>query len=246
VSATPVSALFSSALFSSALFSSALFSQENPMTPMITPSDRPVPGSVDASPVLASNAERDAVTRRLQVAFAEHRLNDEEFDERIRLALTARTTTELDRLTADLPASAPAQVIPAARSRTRGRLAIAMKSSITRGGRWTVPERLTCVVYKGSGLLDLRAAERTAPVTTIVAVAYKSRTQILLPPGLRVEVGGTGVSIDADESSAASPAARDAPVVRIQGMAYKGTIEVTTRPVRSPSQPPHRSPGRPT
>ena len=60
------------------------------------------------APILASNAERDAVTQRLQVAFAEHRLNDDEFDQRIRTALTARSVSDLDRLTADLPASAPA------------------------------------------------------------------------------------------------------------------------------------------
>lgn len=36
-----------------------------------------------------------------------------------------------------------------------------------------VPERYTTVVYKGTGWLDLRAADLTGPVTTFVAVAYK-------------------------------------------------------------------------
>ena len=139
------------------------------------------------APLLASNAERDAVAQRLQVAFAEHRLNDDEFDQRIRTALTARSTTELDQLTADLPAITPARASAAAGSeaagRKPGRFAIAMKSSISRVGRWTVPERFYSVVYKGSGLLDLRAAELTGPVTTIFAVSYKSRTEILLPAG---------------------------------------------------------------
>ena len=60
---------------------------------------------------------------------------------------------------------------------------MAYKNSIRRGGRWRVPERFTSVVYKGEGWLDLRAAELTAPVTTVVAVAYKSRIDILVPPG---------------------------------------------------------------
>jgi hypothetical protein len=180
--------------------------------------------------ILASNAERDAITQRLQVAFAEHRLNDDEFDQRIRTALTARSVGELDRLTADLPASTPSRQT-AASGRKPGKFAVAMKSSISRVGRWTVPQRFYSVVYKGSGLLDLRAAELTAPVTTIVAVSYKSRTEILLPPGVRVEPGGTGVSLVSDE--AGSPGgllAADAPVVHIRGMAYKGTIEARTRP----------------
>lgn len=67
----------------------------------VGPDPAPAPGT------LASNVERDAATQRLQAAFAEHRLTDEEFDQRVRHALVARTTTELDSLTADLPAAAP-------------------------------------------------------------------------------------------------------------------------------------------
>src|SRR6516225_1171280 len=116
--------------------------------------------------VRASDSERDAAASRLQVAFAEGRLGDTEFDERMRAALTATTRTDLARLTADLPADAPAP-LPVPAGREPGRFAVTFKSSLRRAGRWRVPERLTTVVYKGEGLLDLRAAELTAPVTTI-------------------------------------------------------------------------------
>ncbi len=180
------------------------------------------PGAV----TLASNVERDAATQRLQVAFAEHRLTDEEFDQRVRQALTARTTSELDILTADLPTAAPALLVASATGRKPGRFAIALKSSISRVGRWTLPRRFLAVVYKGGGLLDLRAAELTAAETTITAVSYKSRTEILLPPGVRVELGGTGVSAAGDAWPGELPPG--APVVRIKGVAYKGSIEVRT------------------
>ncbi|HEX9034049.1 MAG TPA: DUF1707 domain-containing protein [Streptosporangiaceae bacterium] len=179
--------------------------------------------------ILASQSERDAVVQRLQVAFAEHRLDDEEFDQRVRQALTARTRSDLDTLTLDLPAGTTDREavtdLPAASGRRPGKLAVALKGSITRSGRWTVPARLYCVVYKGSGLLDLRAAELTAPVTSIVAVAYKSGTKILLPPGVRLELGGTGVSTTGDTDGRPDLLPRDAAVVRIRGIAYKGTIE---------------------
>jgi hypothetical protein len=178
------------------------------------------------APILASNVEREAITRRLQEAFAEHRLTDDEFDQRIRRALTARTTAELDGLAADLPATAPALVVAAAQGSKPGRFAVALKSSISRTGRWTVPPRFFSVVYKGSGLLDLRAAELCTAVTTLTAVSYKSRTEIVLPPGVRVELGGTGVSGAGDPQPADVPA--DAPLVRVQGVAYKGSIEVRT------------------
>jgi len=196
--------------------------QEEPLT---SPDDRPP----DSAPMLASNAERDVAARRLQEAFAEHRLTDDEFDSRIKAALTARTTADLGKLTADLPVAAPAVLVAGGPARKPGRFAVALKTSISRVGRWTVPARFFSVIYKGSGLIDLRAAELTAAVTTITAISYKSRTQILLPPGVRLELGGTGVSaVGAADEVPELPA--DAPVVRIKGVAYKGTIEAGSRP----------------
>ena len=148
-------------------------------------------------PLRVGDRDRDAVVQRLQQAFAEARLDDEEFDHRTRAALTARLTSDLDALTRDLPA-ASAALLPAGQSatgaRAPGRLAVAYKTTIRRGGRWRVPERFRAVVYKGSGHLDLRAAELTAPVTTLYAIAYKSRISVLVPLGVRVELDGFGVS----------------------------------------------------
>jgi hypothetical protein len=186
--------------------------------------------------IRASDQDRDAVAQRLQQAFAERRLDDDEFDERMRAALTARTGADLDKLTADLPAPTPGSTVSgstvsAAPARRPGRWAMAYKSSIRRGGRWRVPERFTSVVYKGGGWLDLRAAELTAPVTTVVAVAYKSRIDILVPPGVRVEMEGFGVSKGwsaEEEQEIALP--HDAPAVHVRGIAYKGAIEARTKP----------------
>jgi len=184
--------------------------------------------------------DRDAVAHRLQDAFAEGRLDDDEFDQRMRAALTARVSTELDVLTADLPAAGarPVPAVPAAGGPKPGRMAIAYKSSIRRGGRWRVPERFRCLIYKGSGRLDLRAAELTGPVTTMAVTAYKSHVDVLVPPGVRVELNGFGVSkgwSEEEDLEVRLPA--DAPVVHVRGIAYKGTIEVSTRPPGGPELP---------
>jgi hypothetical protein len=173
------------------------------------------------------------VADRLRDAFAEGRLDDTEFDERMRSALTARTHADLDVLLGDLPAPAAAAAPPAVRAPAvpPGRFAIALKGSVRRAGRWRVPERYTAVVYKGGGLLDLRAAELTGPVTRIVAVAYKSRITILVPPGVQVEMTGFGVtqgeSGDGADEIRIGPGT---PVLHVRGLAYKGTIETSTRP----------------
>jgi hypothetical protein len=191
------------------------------------------PAPAPATPAIrASDQDRDAIVTRLQAAFAEGRLDDEEFDQRMRSALTARTSADLDALAEDLPAGRPAgSVASSLPGRPPGRYAIAWKSSIRRGGRWRVPEHLNTVVYKGSGRLDLRAAELSAQVTTIVAVAYKSRVDVLVPPGVRIELDGFGVtkgwSPDEEWEHRLPP---EAPVVHIRGIAYKGTIEASSRP----------------
>jgi Domain of unknown function (DUF1707) len=180
----------------------------------------------------ASDQERDATVQRLQVAFAEGRLADAEFDERMRSALAARTHADLDELLTDLPAStAPVSPRPVARVEgpKPGKYAVAYKRSIRYAGRWRVPGRFNAIVYKGGGELDLRAAELTEPITTVLAVAYKSDIEIIVPPGVRVEVNGFGVT--RDEDPAGEPAA-DAPIVHIRAFAYKGLVETRTMPRR--------------
>jgi Domain of unknown function (DUF1707) len=190
-------------------------------------------GEPQPQPMRAGDRDRDAVVQRLQEAFAEGRLDDDEFDRRTRAALTATLDTDLAVLTRDLP-QATGQVrpiTPARGQRTPGRFAIAYKSSIRRGGRWQVPEQFRTVVYKGSGHIDLRAAELTAPVTTVFAIAYKSRIDVLVPLGVRVELEGFGVSKSwSAEEDLESRLPADAPVVHIRGIGYKGTIDVSTRP----------------
>jgi len=194
-----------------------------------------VGGSARGAGTRASDRERDAVVQRVQDAFAEGRLDDVEFDQRTRAALTARTQADLDVLLADLPAASAANVPVAATGPGPGRFAIALKSSVRRAGRWRVPERYTTVVYKGGGWLDLRAAELSGPVTTFVAVAYKSRVTILVPPNVRVEMTGFGVTQGQDDEDPGYRLPADAPVIHVRGVAYKGTVEIATRPPERPA-----------
>jgi DNA-binding transcriptional ArsR family regulator len=53
--------------------------------------------------VRLSDAERQAIVRRLERALREGRLTVTEFDERTRAAYEANTRADLDELTTDLP-----------------------------------------------------------------------------------------------------------------------------------------------
>ncbi|GAA0327948.1 DUF1707 domain-containing protein [Actinoallomurus spadix] len=180
----------------------------------------------------ASDQDRDETVRRLQAAFAEGRLTDGEFDERMRGALAARTYGDLAGLLADLPAdTAPVAPRPAAPAHTPrpGRHSITFKDTVRLAGRWRVPGTFRAVVYKGGGVIDLRAAELTEPVTTILAVAYKSDIEFLVPPGVRIEASGFGVTRDEEWTGELDPGA---PVVHIRAFAYKGRVETRTMPRR--------------
>ena len=180
---------------------------------------------IEPATLRVSDQERDAAVTRLQAAFAEGRLDDEEFDGRMRRALASRTRGDLAELFTDLPAEAARESADLAPATRPGRFQLAYKGSVRRVGRWRVPERYTAVVYKGSALLDLRAAELQGRLTTLRAVAYKSAIDIIVPPGVRVELSGFGGSSEVygDQSPAAE-------VIVVHGTAYKGTINVGTRP----------------
>jgi hypothetical protein len=201
------------------------------------PEQSPAPVRSPASPtpeVRSSDQERDAVVERLQVAFAQGRLDDEEFDGRVRAALVTRTRSELDELVADLPAEQrTGAAVPAS---PPGRNVVAFKGSVRRRGRWRVPERTRALSYKSTCELDLRAAELPGPVTEFTTVVYKSDVRVIVPPGVRVEfrVFGYGGDFSDPELSEELPA--DAPVVRVRGFAYKARIHASTRPQADPDR----------
>jgi hypothetical protein len=75
--------------------------------------------------IRASDAERERVAALLRDHAADGRLSVEELDERLQRAYAARTRSELDALTTDLPARVPRSPAPVARraSHLRERLA---------------------------------------------------------------------------------------------------------------------------
>jgi hypothetical protein len=80
--------------------------------------------SVQSRAIRASDQDREAVLQRLQAGFAEGRLDDDEFDQRMRAALTARTGADLAPLLDNLPAAGGGRpAVPAAPGRRPGRFA---------------------------------------------------------------------------------------------------------------------------
>jgi DUF1707 SHOCT-like domain len=189
------------------------------------------------STMRVSAQERDETVQRLQTAFVEGRLNDEEFDARVRAALAARTRVELERLLADLPAphTRQAQPVRPAPVRRGDSLVIAVMGGAERRGRWRVPEQCTAVAMMGGCSLDLRAAQLSAPVITINVVAIMGGVEVIVPPGVRVEMHGLPLMGGWSNHVPDAELPPDAPEVHVRGFALMGGVEVRTRRPKRPA-----------
>ncbi len=172
-----------------------------------------------------SDAERDEVVERLRVACAEGRLTLEEFSDRVGDVYQARTGSELDRVTVDLPAvAAPPPTGP------RTRWIVGVFSGARQSGPWRPDDRTYAVAVFGSCQLDLTDAN-VEPDTVIVATTFCGGIEVLVPQGVRVELGGFALFGGRDDRTTAS-ADRDGPVIRVSARAVFGGVTVRTRPFR--------------
>ncbi|MEV0370759.1 DUF1707 domain-containing protein [Streptomyces sp. NPDC050636] len=185
----------------------------------------------------ASDADRERVAEILRDALAEGRLAMEEFEERLDAAYQARTYGELAPLTADLPAAsgdsaaggwpAAAGVPDRWSDRIGGtatsRGAFSMWSGFLRKGRWTAPRTFTAVTFQGGGKVDLREAQFEAPEITVRCVAVMGGVDVVVPPGVRVQITGFGLMGDFDRTEDGTGDA-GAPLVKVTGFALWGGV----------------------
>jgi DUF1707 SHOCT-like domain len=144
------------------------------------------------------NDERDAVVAILQGAAADGRLGMDELEERLELALQAKTYGDLDPLVADLSAdvpwpalsapTAPVQRPPRAGYTREDPLRIeAGMSSEKREGVWTVPPFLRISSGMGSVKINCLQATAAAPVVEVEVIGGAGSIVIILPPGWAVD-----------------------------------------------------------
>jgi hypothetical protein len=214
------------------------------------PAKEPVPA--DTSP-RASDAERNHAIDRLRTAYVEGRLDQDEFEERSRTALTARSRDQLERLFTDLPSGplSPASASPlpvrplAPGERGPSRLALAIMSGVSRKGPWRVPPRSTAVAVMGGISLDLRRAVLSAQVTTITVVAVMGGVEVIVPPGVRVDAPGFGFmgGWDNRTEQEETDLPAGAPLLRVRGFAFMGSLDIRTKRPKprddQPGEPPH-------
>jgi hypothetical protein len=120
------------------------------------------PGADDRPELRASDEDRDRAVEIIRVAAGDGRLSAAELDERLDLALTARTTNELAALTADLPevSAYVGEISPRANDIVRLDY---QGGNASRRGRWMVPRRMEIRTVGGVVKLDFTNAVITNP-----------------------------------------------------------------------------------
>ena len=193
-------------------------------------------------PLRASDAERERTVERLRAAAGDGRLTLEELAERVEGALAARTRDALEPLTADLPSPALA---PTRREGTRWTVGILGGGD--RKGRWRIASRSTVVNVLGGADLDLRDAMIDSNETVITVVSILGGSDIIVPEGVEVELGGFAI-LGGNDLKVEGPRPRSgAPVVRVRAFSLLGGTDVKTKRARRtpPSSGDAPSLGRP-
>ncbi|MER6133791.1 DUF1707 domain-containing protein [Streptomyces sp. NPDC001815] len=146
------------------------------------------PGS--APELRASHADRDRVVDVLRVAAGDGLLDADELDERLEVALSARTLSELAPLTADLPPVSAAAGVAGAEVKDVVRIEQIHSGAIERVGRWVVPRRMELAVTFCAVTLDFTDAVITHDTLRIdVSMTGKTLT-LITRPGVVIDTDG--------------------------------------------------------
>ncbi len=193
------------------------------------------PGNeVARSELRASYDDRDRVVETLRIAAGDGRLTAEELDERLELALTARTYGELAKLVSDLPASGSVASEPAPPPQPKEVVRIDCQSGrVQRVGPWVVPQRMEVKVTSGHVKLDFTQAVITHPTLRIDMEVRSGHVLIVTRPGIVVDTDE--VAIRSGHVQVREPSEPGTPVLlRIEVAGKVGSGHFLARPPRPP------------
>lgn len=180
---------------------------------------------------------REHVIEKLTLNYAHSNLDDEEFEARLARATNTESSTELMMLVSDLPdiveerkASPAKEPQPSVLSlntgivREEGTL-LALLGGTSRKGVWRPPRHLRIFAMMGGVDLDFTEAEMPPGTTEVTVFTIMGGIDIIVPPGLNVDVAGIPLmgGFDDHSSGMVDP---NAPTLRIRGVAIMGGVDV--------------------
>jgi hypothetical protein len=201
------------------------------------------PKPTDRALIRRAQETRERVIARLSDHFAHDTLDVDEFERRVTVAQTSDDPAAIEALLADLsgvdaPAAPATAVVPMVvtalvpddNDGRNGDTVYAIFGGIDRRGAWNVPRRMRIVALFGGANLDLREARFPPGVIDIDVTAVMGGINILVPPGLAVQMHGSAIMGGfADVNRAPAYPDPDAPLLRVHGLAMMGGVNVEMR-----------------
>jgi hypothetical protein len=170
-----------------------------------------------------SDADRERTATDLARARAEGRLTLEELSQRLDLVYAAKTQTELEPLTSDLPA------LPDPGRRTTSWI-VSILGGSRRAGRWRAADRIRVIAFLGGVDLDLSQAIVTGPDIRLTCFALFGGIDVIVPRGVDVELTGFSLIGGRDLEIGDEPARPGTPVVHVRAFTLLGGISVGNPP----------------
>jgi hypothetical protein len=201
------------------------------MSGEISPSGKPS-GAGSSPEVRASHADRDRVVDVLRIAAGDGLLTADELDERLEVALTARTLSELTALTADLPPARATVGGTGAEAKDTVRIEQVHSGAVERVGRWVVPRRLELAVTFSAVTLDFTDAVITHDTLRIDVNMTGKTLTLVTRPGIVVDTDGLQL-VHSRVKHRQGPSSPDTPVaLRVEVVGHKAHGRVVVRPPR--------------
>ena len=184
-----------------------------------------------------ADTDRDRVVAVLRLHCTEGRITLDEFSDRVGDVYNARTVAELDAVVRDLPvpwsedAARPAPQFgdDAGRGRDRGRSVrwlVAIFSSSSRRGRFTLDDESAVVAAFGDCTLDLSEASIEGPNPLVSAVALFGNVTVVVPEGIEVNLQGVPLFGSTRCDTGSARPLPGSPVVTVRAFAAFGDVRV--------------------
>lgn len=166
----------------------------------------------------ASDADREAVVEQLREAAAEGRIDLDELDARLNLALTAKTYGDLAPLTDDL--------VPVVQDTGEPLTLRGGMHGVRREGGWKVPPHLLVYGGMGGARLDFSRAECRLREVELEVNAQMGGVRIVVPEGWAVDTDALDPSLGGLKDRTSGERLPGAPLLRITGTCGMGGVRL--------------------
>jgi hypothetical protein len=183
---------------------------------------------------------RERVIQQLTEAFAHDLISVEELELRLEHVYRAQSAAETEAIVVDLRSAATTGSLPGPnpdeprQSRdlvepvpSQDRF-VAILSSSSRRGVWSVPHRLEVLGVMSDSVVDLTSASLPGDIVDIHIRVVMANIRIIVPAGLRVvnRVGAFLANVETSSALDLAPMVPGTPVIRITGYATMANVEI--------------------